>query len=217
VNDNDDVGVLAEELSDLKSQGPRQCFGVVTGVVVSVADPLPLGRVRVRVPSIDSIEPLPWARVATPMAGFTGSLPHGAYFAPQMGTEVLVAFENGDLDSPYVIGSLWNASAPPPVPSPLTQMRMIRTPLGNQIMLTDVPPSISITGPSMVNGLRILDGGPAMGVSLQLGTNTILLTPEGIVLQAGGAAIKLGKEGVTITGLAVRIAGAPFVYINSPG
>ena len=207
------LGLLNEELKDALPQMP----GIVTGTVVDVADPLPMGRVRVRVPSIDSLDPLPWARVAVPMAGLPLPMPHGTYFIPQLGTEVLVAFENGDVNLPYVIGCLWNSSAPPPLPSPLMQMRMIRTPVGNQILFTDLPPSISITGPSQTNGMRIVDGGPAMVLMLQLGINTSTMTPEGITLQAGNSVIKLGTEGVTITGTAVRILGQPNVYINSPG
>src|SRR5262249_57127134 len=45
-----------------------------------------------------------WARVAAPMAGKN----RGAYFLPEVDDEVLVAFEHGQVDHPYVVGSLWN-------------------------------------------------------------------------------------------------------------
>ncbi len=51
-----------------------------------------------------------WARVAVPMAGKN----RGFYFMPDVGDEVLLAFDHGDVHSPYVIGSLWNASSKPP-------------------------------------------------------------------------------------------------------
>lgn len=51
----------------------------------------------------------PWARVASPELG--------VYQIPQLGDEVLVAFEHGDLSRPYVLGQLWNGKAPIPDPT----------------------------------------------------------------------------------------------------
>ena len=45
-----------------------------------------------------------WARIATLMAGNN----RGTVFYPEKDDEVLVAFEHGDIDSPYIIGALWN-------------------------------------------------------------------------------------------------------------
>ena len=38
----------------------------------------------------------------------------GVYLLPEVGDEVLVAFENGDIAHPIVVGSLWNDEEPPP-------------------------------------------------------------------------------------------------------
>ena len=50
-----------------------------------------------------------WARIATLMAGKE----RGTYFIPEVGDEVLVAFEHGDIHYPYIIGSLWNGKEKP--------------------------------------------------------------------------------------------------------
>ena len=81
---------------------------------------------------LDSLDLSPWARIALPMAGVL----HGMYFIPNINDEVLVAFEHGDVNAPYIIGSLWNAMAPPPLQSPVPQIRAIRTLAGNQIVFT---------------------------------------------------------------------------------
>jgi len=51
-----------------------------------------------------------WMRVATPWAGAQW----GAISIPRIGWEVMVAFLDGDLDRPVVVGSLYNASHMPP-------------------------------------------------------------------------------------------------------
>ncbi|NGM68011.1 phage tail protein [Natronolimnobius sp. AArcel1] len=84
--------------------------GVVVGIVTDNDDPKDLGRVKLRFPWRDADDESYWARIATPMAGDE----YGTYFLPEVDDEVLVAFENGDIHEPYVIGSLWNGEQKPP-------------------------------------------------------------------------------------------------------
>ena len=46
----------------------------------------------------------PWIRVASPMATEGG----GTFFKPMVGDEVLVNFESGNIERPYVVGSLYS-------------------------------------------------------------------------------------------------------------
>jgi type VI secretion system secreted protein VgrG len=48
-----------------------------------------------------------WIRVAQQPVG-------GSSFLPEVGDEVLVAFEHGDVRRPYILGKLWNTTDPPP-------------------------------------------------------------------------------------------------------
>ncbi|MGF6778268.1 phage baseplate assembly protein V [Paraburkholderia sp. GAS334] len=79
-------------------------YGVVVGVVTSNRDPDGMHRVKVRFPWLNQDDESNWARVATMMAG-NG---RGAYFLPEVDDEVLVAFEHGSVEHPFVIGSVWN-------------------------------------------------------------------------------------------------------------
>lgn len=223
------VGLLAEEIQDLKENGPKQLYGVYTGVVKEFPDVPPLGsfqgRVKVLVQAIDPLFPLDaWARVAVPMAG-PG---YGAYFIPMLESEVLVAFENGDIRKPYVIGALWNAVDFPPLPMPETQIRTLRSPVGNQVVFTEVPPSVVIqSGPTppvtipapftpasppptlMLSPLGITMSSPT-GITLVSGTSVVMIGPEKIMMTSG-------QNGITISPAGITILGHPSVQINPFG
>ena len=82
---------------------------MVIGIVTQNDDPKSMGRVRVKYPDLgDEIEGW-WARIAAPGAADG----RGQLMMPQVGDEVLVAFEHGDVQHPYVLGSLWNAHEAP--------------------------------------------------------------------------------------------------------
>lgn len=85
-------------------------FGVVVGVVTNNKDPEKMHRVKVKFPWLSKDVESNWARVAAQMAGND----RGSYFLPEVDDEVLVAFEHGNVDFPYVLGSLWNGKDVPP-------------------------------------------------------------------------------------------------------
>ena len=82
--------------------------GVVTGIVTSNSDPEKLGRVQVKYPWMPKASSSElssgWARLT--FVG--GGADRGIVFLPEVNDEVLLAFENGDMSSPYVLGVLYN-------------------------------------------------------------------------------------------------------------
>jgi len=85
--------------------------GVGIGLVTQNKDPEGLCRVKVRFPWHDKPSESYWARLAMPMAGAG----RGLVLIPEVGDEVLVAFEREDLRFPYVLGSLYNGKDTPPL------------------------------------------------------------------------------------------------------
>ena len=66
-------------------------------------DPNKLGRVRVRYPwQTANGDCSPWVRMATPFATNGG----GVSFKPEEGDEVLLNYEDGNIERPYIVGSL---------------------------------------------------------------------------------------------------------------
>ena len=88
--------------------------GVAIAVVTQNKDDEGLGRVKVSYPWHDKPRESYWARLATPMAGKE----RGFVVIPEVGDEVLVAFEREDLRFPYVLGALWNGKEKPPFANP---------------------------------------------------------------------------------------------------
>lgn len=83
--------------------------GIAIGIVTDLKDPDALGRVRVKFPTFDDQQST-WAKIVSPMAGKN----RGFFFRPEVDDEVLVAWEMGDPRRPYVLGSLWSKTDPPP-------------------------------------------------------------------------------------------------------
>lgn len=111
--------------------------GIVIGVVSNLKDDASLGRIKVRYPHLGNVES-DWARLSSPMAGSQ----RGTFFRPEVGDEVLVAFEHGDPRRPYILGSLWSQEDRPP-PDDGDQggnnWRFIRSRSGHIILLDDTP------------------------------------------------------------------------------
>ena len=63
----------------------------------------------------------------------------GAFFMPELGDEVLVAFDRGDVNHAYAIGFLWNGRDKPPTTS--VRERMIRSVNGHAIRFLDSTPA----------------------------------------------------------------------------
>ncbi|MFG3712512.1 phage baseplate assembly protein V [Micromonospora sp. NPDC047730] len=82
--------------------GSGRIDGVVCGVVSNVRDPRNLGRVKLALPWLSPDHETDWAPVGQLFAGPVA----GAFFVPEPGDQVLVAFEFGDVRRPYVLGSL---------------------------------------------------------------------------------------------------------------
>lgn len=89
--------------------GDNRILGVAVGIVAKNYDQKMPGRVCVQVPvRDDEANELQWARVAMP----SGGKKWGHYFLPEVGDQVLLAFEQGNIEKPYVIGCVSKDSNP---------------------------------------------------------------------------------------------------------
>lgn len=131
--------------------------GVVVGIVASNKDDQGLGRVKVTFPWMSEENESEWARVATLMSGPE----RGSFFLPEEGDEVLVAFEHGDINRPFVIGCLWNDEDKPPQGNEDEEnnIRMIKSRSGHQFIFDDKDGKEKIEILTMGDNKIILDDG----------------------------------------------------------
>ncbi|HWN41050.1 MAG TPA: phage baseplate assembly protein V [Thermoanaerobaculia bacterium] len=169
---------------------PDRLYGVVVGVVTNNQDPDGLGRVKVRFPWLSEEHESSWARVAAPMAGND----RGFYTLPEVDDEVLVAFEHGRVELPYVLGALWNGKDKPPADNGdgENNIRVFKSRSGHVIRLDDTDGAEKI---------EIADADGKQSLVFDTAANTITLTAEkDVVIESKDGMVKLtGKKGVEIT------------------
>lgn len=103
-------------------------YGLSIGYVVDNADPMKIGRVRVRVPGL--VEPASnWAFPLGAIGG--GSSKRGFYDPPDVNSAVGVFFQHGDPDSPYYMPAGWGA--------PNQQTEIPSSPSNPDVSASDAP------------------------------------------------------------------------------
>ena len=135
--------------------------GLVIGVVTDNKDPDGLCRVKVKFPWLSDKHASDWARLVTP----GGGQQRGMQFLPEVNDEVLVGFEQGNINFPYVLGGLWNGKDAPPIKSTDSKVldggkvnqRIIRSRSGHMITLddSDNAPYIEIVDKTGKNTIKL--------------------------------------------------------------
>ncbi|NHZ64611.1 phage baseplate assembly protein V [Massilia genomosp. 1] len=126
---------IMEAARDTETESGGSVKGVAIGLVTQNNDPEGLGRVKVSYPWHDQARESYWARLAAPMTGDG----RGLVLIPEVGDEVLLAFERDDLRFPFVLGGLWNGQDKPPVANGdgNNDKRLFKSRKGHQLLFDD--------------------------------------------------------------------------------
>ena len=117
------------EMMGVDQDTTQKIDGVINALVTDTKDPEKLGRVKVTIPLLNNME-TDFIRICS----FYSGKNRGAFFMPAKGDEVLIAFGQGNINQPYVIGCLWNGVDKPPVkPADMDKVREIRTNSGQVV------------------------------------------------------------------------------------
>ena len=118
-----------------KTAGTSRRHGLLHAIVSDNHDPEGLGRVKVRFPGLADDATSDWAHVVSFMAGKD----RGAVFLPEVDDAVIVAFVEGDMDYPYILGALWNSkdTSPEPNQDGKNNIRKIKSRSGHEFIFGD--------------------------------------------------------------------------------
>ncbi|MEV5987453.1 VgrG-related protein [Streptomyces sp. NPDC052051] len=212
-----------------------RCSGLANGTVTDTKDPEGLGRVKVRFPWLSDEYASDWARTA--QSGGTGG---GEAFIPEVGDEVLVGFEQGRLDRPYVLAGLHNGQDKPgqgggpaqaggaggagdgqetaavDPTSGAVNKRAFGSKGGNKLELLD-----AANGPQ---GVRLVTGDGKLKIDLDRKGTTIVVHSDGTVeieakeqvsIKAGsGVALDAGEGTLELTGDVVKLTSRTGVQVD---
>ncbi|MFE5666864.1 VgrG-related protein [Streptomyces niveus] len=214
-----------------------RCAGLVSGTVTDTQDPEGSGRVKVRFPWLSDEYASDWARTA--QSGGTGG---GEAFIPEVGDEVLVGFEHGHLDRPFVLAGLYNGKDRPgggggggggdaagagaggggsggdlvDPTSGAVNRRAFASKSGNQLELLE-----AANGPQ---GVRLRTGDGKLTIALDRTNTAIVVNSDGSVTieakervaikAAGGVALDAGRGALELTGDSVTLTSRSGVAVD---
>ncbi len=202
-------------MSMLLHENAAQMLGpaLFLATVINVQDPDNRNRVQIRLYNADGVTgqdgPM-WARVAVPVAG--GS--RGAFFIPDVGDEVVVAFLGADPRFPIVIGSLWNGrdTAPETLGGDGKSIDRwtITGKAGTRIAIVEQPASnatITLTTPAGQSESITDQGGGSITLT-HSSQNTITIDSSGVTINAPAGQVQItAASEVSVT--------APTVTVNA--
>ncbi|WP_405816003.1 VgrG-related protein [Streptomyces sp. NBC_01390] len=170
--------------------------GVANALVTDVEDPLKQGRVKLQFPWLDDAYVSDWTRVVQ-LGGKGG----GGIFPLDVGDEVLVSFDRGALDHPFVVGGLYNGRDKPTVVKDVwlhdpLKKKAIRHTLsdreGNRVDLLSQQTGLR------KQGVRIASGNDKLTINLDRTKTEITVDSKGSVSIKGGTSVSV-EAGTDLT------------------
>jgi type VI secretion system secreted protein VgrG len=146
--------------------------------VISNNDPAGLGRIQVAFSwQKDTGKKTPWIRMINAHSG--GG--KGFYFIPEVGEEVLIGFEGGNAEKPFVLGAMYNGGASSGYSTSGNDKKVIQTRSGTKVIMDDAAGSVFIEDPS--GNTYLMDG--KGNIKLNAPNNMTITVGKNLDIQVG--------------------------------
>lgn len=194
-------------------------FGVYPAIVTDLVDDENLGRVEVRFPWLGEDgdrDVRAWATLCSPYADDD----QGLMIVPEVDSQVLVAFEAGNLRRPYVLGAAWNGSAAQPEkPTAANDLRLLQSRAGSRLEFDDTAGAAKVTVKTDKGHEVVLDDGGNQVTVTSAGGHQVTLDDTGMqvtVSHSAGATITMTATSIKLeSNLSVDVS-APMVKVDTP-
>lgn len=209
-------------------------YGKYRGFVTDNRDPQKRGRLRLTIPSVLGDQESDWALPCLPFGGGTG---YGFFAVPEVGAQMWVEFEEGDIHRPIWTGTFWQQKSDVPKDAskgePTT--RLIRTPSGHVFQFDDeqgeeqfrihhpegaemvIDKNGSITLTDAVGATMKIDADASEIVVEDANGNTMTMNGSGTTIEdSNGNRIDMAASGITVQGQQIIVKGSQ-VHLGGQG
>jgi uncharacterized protein involved in type VI secretion and phage assembly len=178
--------------------GIQQFFGLYPAIVTDLVDPEDIGRVEVKFPWLGEDgegDVRAWATLLTPYA----DLDQGLEILPEPDSQVVVAFEAGNLRRPYIVGACWNGrEALPERPDAANNKRVLVSRAKSRLEFDDTSGAAKVTL-SMESGHKLVLDDSAQSVTLSHSNgSTVTFNAAGQIEIRANATVEVHASAVNV-------------------
>ncbi|NKY40431.1 VgrG-related protein [Cellulomonas septica] len=199
--------------------GRTPTLGVMQAIVTDAKDPEALNRVRIKLPVHSDTYESGWARVVQPGAGAS----RGTGMLPEVGDEVLVAFAEGDLGQPYVLGGLYNGKDKPDKDQVGSsdgkiQKRVFVSRTGMRVEHLEKPGAeeLTISTNAGAQKIRLVQKPDAAIEIISEGPITVTAKKEATVTAQNDVSVTSKTGAVKVKGIDVTVEGSKSLALKAP-
>ena len=142
----------------------------------------------------------PWLRVVTPYAG-KGK---GMHIIPEVGEEVIIGFDNGNAERPFVFGAMFNGKASAGKGGSGNYVKGLQTASGNKLHMDDNAGSVHLADKGSADlkfdGAGNVTLNANTSITFTCGGAEIKMTNDGTIVISGDVKVKIDTKEAEITG-----------------
>jgi len=226
---------MQDLVNQLAKQVQNKYFGKFRGFVVDNADPEHRARLRLKVPSVLGEEITAWALPCLPFGGIADQ---GLFTVPEIGAQIWLEFEEGNISLPVWTGTFWqqDGDAPAQLDADAPDRRVLKTPSGHMLEFIDTDDeetinllhaqgsqieldklgSIAITD---ANGAQLrLDADADEIVVEDNNGNILTMTSSGTTVEdSNGNKVSMAASGITLEGQQIVLNGSQVMLAGTGG